>query len=77
MALIVVALAAVMIAGTIATSADNSVFAKKHKHGKHHNDDNSKHASVNQGISRAIHSINILPFNLQGHFHQLLTQAIM
>ena len=51
LALIVVALAAVMIAGTIATSADNSVFAKKHKHGKHHNDDNSKHASVNQGIS--------------------------
>ena len=43
LALIVVAFAAVMIAGPVASSADNSVFAKKHKHGKH--------ASVNQGIS--------------------------
>ena len=37
-ALIVVALAAVMIAGTIASSADNSVFAKKHKKSEHKKD---------------------------------------
>ena len=42
LALIVVALAAVMIAGTIASSADNSVFAKKHKHINNHHDGNGK-----------------------------------
>ena len=70
LALIVVALAAVMIAGTIASSADNSVFAKKHKHGKH--------ASVNQGISLSNtqdqHSSVV---NLQAQAHQLLHHVIM
>ena len=54
-ALVVVALSAIMVAGTIVSSADNA-FAHRHHHHHHHHfffshhHDHSKHSSIHQSI---------------------------
>ncbi len=50
LSLVVVAFAAIMIAGTIAAST-SSVFAHRHHHGSQHNNNNS--AKTSQGIAQA------------------------
>jgi hypothetical protein len=52
-ALIVIAFASIMVAGTIVTSTDNAFASHRHHHHHHHHHGNhSKHSSIHQSISQ-------------------------
>jgi hypothetical protein len=51
-ALIVIAFASIMVAGTIVTSADNAFASHRHHHHHHHHGNHSKHSSIHQSISQ-------------------------
>jgi hypothetical protein len=56
LALIVIAFASIMVAGTIVTSADNTFASHRHHHHHHHHHhdhgNHSKHSSIHQSISQ-------------------------
>jgi hypothetical protein len=53
LALIVIAFASIMVAGTIVTSTDNAFASHRHHHHHHHHHGNhSKHSSIRQSISQ-------------------------
>jgi hypothetical protein len=52
LALIVIAFASIMVAGTIVTSADNAFASHRHHHHHHHHGNHSKHSSIHQSISQ-------------------------
>jgi hypothetical protein len=56
-ALIVIAFASIMVAGTIVTSTDNAFASHRHHHHHHHHHhhdhgNHSKHSSIHQSISQ-------------------------
>jgi hypothetical protein len=51
-ALIVIAFASIMVAGTIVTSTDNAFASHRHHHHHHHHGNHSKHSSIHQSISQ-------------------------
>jgi hypothetical protein len=51
-ALIVIAFASIMVAGTIVTSADNAFASHRRYHHHHHHGNHSKHSSIHQSISQ-------------------------
>jgi len=50
LALVIIAFAAIMVAGTIVSSADNAFASHRHHH--HHHGNHSKHSSIHQSISQ-------------------------
>jgi hypothetical protein len=53
LALVIIAFAAIMVAGTIVSSADNAFASHRHHHHHHHHHGNhSKHSSIHQSISQ-------------------------
>jgi hypothetical protein len=51
LALVIIAFAAIMVAGTIVSSADNAFASHRHHH-HHHHGNHSKHSSIHQSISQ-------------------------